>query len=62
MTLHPYTASRIARKAAPLIALAAVGLHSQWKRGRVAARRCALPTPSAIGIALTPALMPGVWG
>ena len=46
----------------PLIALAAVGLHSQWKRGRVAARRGAILTTAAIGIALTLALMLGVWG
>ncbi|NBU24846.1 MAG: heme lyase CcmF/NrfE family subunit [Gammaproteobacteria bacterium] len=45
----------------PLLALAAVGLHASWKRGRLSARRGAILTTLAIAVVLTFALVFGAW-
>jgi len=45
----------------PLLALAAVGLHSSWKKGRLSERRGPILWALGIALAMTLALMLGVW-
>jgi cytochrome c-type biogenesis protein CcmF len=46
----------------PLLALAAVGLHSTWKRGRIAQRRTAILSALGIALVLAAALVLGIYG
>jgi cytochrome c-type biogenesis protein CcmF len=45
----------------PLLALAAVGIHSSWKKGRVSERRAAILISLVVGILITLVLVLGVW-
>ncbi|MFZ9709348.1 MAG: heme lyase CcmF/NrfE family subunit [Steroidobacteraceae bacterium] len=45
----------------PLLALAAVGLHASWKRGRLDERRGAILVTLAVAIVIAAALVLGVW-
>ena len=45
----------------PLLALAAVGIHSSWKKGRVSDRRAAILISLVIAILITLVLVLGVW-
>ncbi|MFM8586623.1 MAG: heme lyase CcmF/NrfE family subunit [Gammaproteobacteria bacterium] len=45
----------------PLLALAAVGIHSSWKKGRVSDRRAAILISLAVGVLITLVLVLGVW-
>jgi cytochrome c-type biogenesis protein CcmF len=45
----------------PLLALAAVGIHSSWKKGRVSERRAAILISLIVGVLITLVLVLGVW-
>ncbi|MGA1376681.1 MAG: cytochrome c-type biogenesis CcmF C-terminal domain-containing protein, partial [Steroidobacteraceae bacterium] len=45
----------------PLLALAAVGIHSSWKKGRLADRRAAILIALVVAILVTLVLVLGVW-
>jgi cytochrome c-type biogenesis protein CcmF len=45
----------------PLLALAAVGIHSSWKKGRVSERRAAILISLVVGVLITLVLVLGVW-
>ena len=45
----------------PLLALAAVGIHSSWKKGRLGDRRTAILLSLVVGILLTLVVVLGVW-
>ncbi|MEY3338687.1 MAG: hypothetical protein RL245_1679 [Pseudomonadota bacterium] len=45
----------------PLLALAAVGIHSSWKKGRLADRRAAILIALVVAVLVTLVLVLGVW-
>jgi len=45
----------------PLLALAAVGIHSSWKKGRVSERRAAILISLVVGVLITLVIVLGVW-
>ena len=45
----------------PLLALAAVGIHSSWKKGRLGDRRAAILVSLVVGVLMTLVLVLGVW-
>ncbi len=45
----------------PLLALAAVGIHSSWRKGRLADRRAAILVSLVVGVLITLVLVLGVW-